>query len=202
MKPDKNERFKGGITFYAPTRKAWRNWLEKNHAKEKSVWLITFNKGTDVPCVSYPESVEEALCFGWIDSVKYKREPGSGYLYFSVRKPKSNWSLSNRERVARLTEQGLIMPAGQAMIDLAKRTGTWEALIPIENGVIPDDLGKAFARNKKALKNFEAFSASARRIILEWLASAKRPETRAARIAEIVSKAAENKKANEYVRKG
>jgi uncharacterized protein YdeI (YjbR/CyaY-like superfamily) len=202
MKPDKNEQFKDGKTFYAPTRKAWRKWLEKNHAKEKSVWLITFNKGTDVDCVSYPESVEEALCFGWIDSVKYKREPGSGYLYFSVRKPKSNWSLSNRERVARLTEQGLIMPAGQAMIDLAKRTGTWEALIPIENGVIPDDLGKAFARNKNALKNFEAFSASARRIILEWLASAKRPETRATRIAEIVSKAAENKKANEYVRKG
>lgn len=201
MKPGKNERFKDCITFYAPSRKVWRKWLEKNHAKEKAVWLIMFNKQSDMDCISYPESVEEALCFGWIDSVKYKREPGSAYQYFTVRKPKSNWSQSNRDRVERLTAQGLIMPAGQAMIDLAKRTGTWEALIPIENGVIPDDLGSVFARNKKALKNFEAFSASAKRIILEWLSSARRPETRAARIAEIVSKAAENKKANEYVRK-
>lgn len=202
MKPDNNERFKDGKTFYAATRKAWRTWLEKNHGAEKMVWLILFNKQSDMPCISYAEAVEEALCFGWIDSVKYKREPGSAYQYFSVRKPKSNWSQLNRERVERLTAQGLIMPAGQAMIDLAKRTGTWEALVPIQAGVIPDDLAKAFARNKKALQNFEAFSASAKRIILEWLASAKRHETRAARIAEIVSKAAENKKANAYVRKG
>lgn len=202
MKPDKNEQFKDGNTFYAASRKAWRTWLAKNHGTEKKVWLILFNKQSDMPGISYAEAVEEALCFGWIDSVGYKREPGSSYLYFTVRKPKSKWSKLNRERVERLTAQGLIMPAGQAMIDLAKRTGTWEALVPIENGVIPDDLGKAFARNKKALKNFEAFSASAKRIILEWLANAKRPETRAARIAEIVSKAAENKKANEYVRKG
>lgn len=202
MKPDKNEQFKDGKTFYAATRKAWRNWLEKNHSTEKMVWLILFNKQSDMPCISYAEAVEEALCFGWIDSVKYKREPGSAYQYFSVRKPKSNWSQLNRDRVERLTAQGQIMPAGQAMIDLAKRTGTWEALVPIETGVIPDDLAKAFSRNKKALANFNAFAKSARSILLYWLSSAKRPETRAARIAEIVSKAAENKKANEYVRKG
>lgn len=201
MKPDKNELHKNIITFYAPNRKAWRKWLEKNHQKEKAVWLIIFHKKSETVSVNYPDAVEEALCFGWIDSVPNKRDSESQYLYFSVRKPKSNWSKANRERVERLSAQGLIMPAGQAMIDLAKRTGTWEALVPMEDGVLPDDLAKAFARNKKALQNFEALTASAKRIILEWLASAKRPETRAARIAEIVSKAAENKKANEYVRK-
>lgn len=201
MKPDKNELHKNIITFYAPNRKAWRKWLEKNHQKEKAVWLIIFHKKSETLSVNYPDAVEEALCFGWIDSVSNKRDSESQYLYFSVRKPKSNWSKANRERVERLSAQGLIMPAGQAMIDLAKRTGTWEALVPMEDGVLPDDLAKAFARNKKALQNFEALTASAKRIILEWLASAKRPETRAARIAEIVSKAAENRKANEYVRK-
>lgn len=201
MKPDKNERFKDSITFYAPTRKAWRNWLDKNHDKEYAVWLIIFHKTSETPSVYYPEAVEEALCYGWIDSAPRKRDSESQYLYFSRRKPKSKWSKANRDRVELLTAQGLIMPAGQALIDLAKRTGTWEALVHVEAGVIPDDLGKAFSRNKKALKNFEAFSPSAKRILLEWLASARRPETRAARIKEIVSKAAENKKANEYVRK-
>src|SRR5688572_27536369 len=106
-------------TFRAKNRIAWRRWLEKNHTKEKSVWLIMYRKDSNVPSVNYAEAVEEALCFGWIDSIKKKRDAESSIQFFSQRKPKSYWSKLNRERVEKLSKQGLITPAGQSVIDLA-----------------------------------------------------------------------------------
>ena len=189
---------KNGIkTFHAKTRKDWRKWLENNHQSEKSVWLIFFHKQSNTPCIYYDEAVEEALCFGWIDSVKYKRDEESSYQYFAPRKPKSNWSKSNRDRVAKLTKLGLMSESGQKLVDLAKKTGTWEALIEIENMVIPPDLQKLFDKNKKAFKNFLAFSPSSRRMILAWILNAKRPETRKNRIEETVRLAKENIKAHQ-----
>lgn len=183
--------------FHARNRKEWRRWLEKNHASGEPVWLLQYRNGSSTPSVGYEDAVEEALCFGYIDSKKMKRDDESTFQYFSRRKPKGNWSSSNKERVARLTEQGLMTPAGQYFIDLAKENGAWDHLTAVENEVIPDDLQKAFNRNKTAYKNFQAFSPSARKLILMWIHSAKRPETREKRIRETVEQAAENKKAHQ-----
>ena len=188
------ETFKGKKTFYAKSRKEWRKWLEKNSETEKSVWLIFYNKLSKIKSVPYEEAVEEGLCFGWIDSVKYKRDDESSYQYFSPRKPKSNWSKSNRDRVKKLTEAGLMTASGQKLIDLAKKSGTWDALVQVENTVIPEDLQKLFNKNKTAQKHFKAFSNSVKRMILEWILSAKRPETRAKRIEETVNLASKNLK--------
>ena len=188
------ETFKGKKTFYAKSRNEWRKWLEKNSETEKSVWLIFYNKLSKIKSVPYEEAVEEGLCFGWIDSVKYKRDDESSYQYFSPRKPKSNWSKSNRDRVKKLTEAGLMTESGQKLIDHAKKSGTWDALVQVENSVIPEDLQKLFNKNKTAQKHFNAFSNSAKRMILEWVLSAKRPETRAKRIEETVNLASKNLK--------
>ena len=172
--------------------------MEKNHQSEKSVWLIIYNKKSTTSSCKYEEAVEEALCFGWIDSIAKKRDAESSFQYFSVRKPKSNWSKSNRDRVEKLTALGLITEHGQKMIDLAKQTGTWEALVDVQNLVIPDDLQLLLNKNKKALNYFLAFSPSSRRGILEWILNAKKAETRLKRIEETVKLAADNIKANQY----
>lgn len=190
-----SETFKDLPAVYAATRKDWRRWLEKNHTGSP-VWLIQYRKASSTPSVGYVDAVEEALCFGWIDSKQVKRDEESSYLYFAQRKPKGNWSQSNKERVARLTEQGLMTPAGQHFIDLARENGAWDALVAVENEIIPDDLQQLFDKNKKAFDHFKAFAPSSRRLILQWVLSAKRPETREKRIRETVALAAENKKAH------
>jgi len=195
------EIHRGTKAVSAPTRKIWRTWLAKNHEKETSVWLIIFHKKSRQASVYYDEAVEEALCFGWVDSVSNSRNEESSYLYFAKRKPKSNWSKANKERVEKLTKLALIMPAGQAMIDLAKQTGTWTALEVVDQLTIPPDMQKLFDKNKTAEKNFLAFPASTRRGILEWILNAKRSETRQKRIEETVTLAAQNIRANQYVKK-
>jgi uncharacterized protein YdeI (YjbR/CyaY-like superfamily) len=192
------EKHKGFEAVTAKSRKAWRQWLVKNHKKEKFVWLIIFHKGSSTKSVYYAEAVEEALCFGWIDSKPNKRDEESFYLSFAKRSPKSKWSKINRERVEKLTQQGLITSAGQELIDLAKASGTWEALTIIDNETMPEDLQKKFDRNKTAFKNFKAFPPSSRKIILHWISEAKRPETRKTRIDETVRLAKENIRANHY----
>lgn len=177
---------------YAPTRKEWREWLVKNSKTEKSVWLIIYHKTSATPSVYYAESIEEALCFGWIDSKSIKRDAESSYLMFTPRKVTGKWSAVNKERVERLNAAGLMTPQGQALIDLAKQTGTWDALVDAENAVIPPDLQALFDKNKTALKNFLAFPPSAKRLILTWISDAKRPETRQQRIIETAEKAADN----------
>ncbi len=193
---------KNGIkTYYAKSRNAWRKWLEKNHAKEASVWLIMYKKDAGVPSVYYPEAVEEALCFGWIDSKPNKRDEQSYYQFFSKRNPKSKWSAINKASVDRLTKAGLMMPAGMQMVELAKATGTWDALNDIDAIKIPDDLFTALKKNKAAKGYFDAFPKSVKRGILEWISNAKKAETRDKRIAETVEKAAQNIRANQYTPK-
>ena len=183
---------------YARTRKTWRAWLQKNHQKEKSVWLIIHNKNSTTKCVNYEEAVEESLCFGWVDSIAKKRDDKSHIQYFSQRKAKSNWRKSNKERVARLIEQGLMHASGQAMIDLAKKSGTWAALENVQRSILPEDLKTLFLKNKIAEKYFQAFPPSSKRIILEWIQNAKKPETRKQRIKQTVLLAAKNLRANHY----
>lgn len=180
------------------SRKEWRSWLRANHGTEISVWLILFRKGSSKENLSYEEAVEEALCFGWIDSKPNKRDDSSYYLFFSKRKPRSNWSKPNRERANRLIQSGQMHPAGLEMIELAKETGTWDALKSVEDLVLPEDLKQAFKENGKAMKHFQSFPPSARKGILEWLMNAKRSETRSRRIQEIVTLAEKNIRANQY----
>jgi len=184
-------------TFYAKNRKAWRKWLEKNHAAEKNVWLIIYKKESETPSVYYTEAVEEALCFGWIDSKANKRDENSYYQSFAKRSPKSNWSKINKERVAKLIEAKLMTEAGLAVIEIAKQNGTWNSLDKIEEIQIPPDLQKLFSKNKTAFKNFEAFPRSGKKAILEWISSAKKEETRQKRIEETVALATKNIRANQ-----
>lgn len=190
---------KDGIpTFYAPDSAAWREWLATNHDQAEKVWLILYNKGSGVPSVTYSESVDEALCFGWIDSVANKRDGQSRYQYYTRRKPKSIWSKVNKGKVAQLLAAGKMTPAGQRMIDIAKENGMWTYLDRIDEGLMPEDLVAAFALNPEALAKFDAFSTSAKKQLFYWVISAKGVETRARRVSEIVEKAALGQRANEW----
>jgi uncharacterized protein YdeI (YjbR/CyaY-like superfamily) len=187
--------------LYAKDRKAWRRWLVTNHRVEKSVWLVIHHKKSATPGIYIEEAVEEALCFGWIDSTANKRDETSKYQYFAVRKPTSNWSKINRERAGRMIREKRMTPAGQSAITHAKKIGPWTALTEVEALVIPADLKKAFARNKKAFRNFSAFPPSSKKIILYWLLSARRPETRHQRIRQTVELAELNQRANHHQKK-
>lgn len=185
---------KGIKTFHAENQEAWRKWLSENHDTEKAVWLILYKKDSSTSSVYYSEAVDEAICFGWIDSTVNKRDEESRYQYFTKRNPKSNWSKVNKEKVARLIEAGLMMPSGLKMVELAKKTGTWDALNDVENLILPKDLKIEFEKNLTALQNWEKFSRSYKRGILEWLFNAKTTPTRQARIEKIINSAFENRK--------
>lgn len=182
---------KDGIpAMHVVTRSEWRAWLDAHHATATKVWLIIYAKGTGVPSVQQAEAVEEALCYGWIDSKSVKRDARSRYQYFCPRKPKSIWSKVNKGRIAALLADGKMMPAGLHTIEVAKANGMWTFYDAVEETVIPDDLAAAFATQPEARKKFDAFSRSARKLILYWIVSAKGADTRARRVAETVAKAA------------
>jgi uncharacterized protein YdeI (YjbR/CyaY-like superfamily) len=188
--------YHGVKTFYAKSEQTWRQWLEQNHLVEQSVWLVIYRKESNTPSVYYPEAVDQALCFGWIDSLPNKRDEHSYYQFFSRRNPKSNWSKVNKAKVERLQQEGMMHATGLAMVELAKVTGTWTALDQVEELSIPADLQILFDQNSTAWENWQQFSRSSRRGILEWILTAKRPETRQKRITETVTLAQKNVKAN------
>ena len=178
------------------SRAEWRQWLAEHHASQPGVWLVYFKKTIGQPSVTYAEAVEEALCFGWIDSLPRKLDAERTQLLFTPRKPKSGWSKVNKERLLRLEAAGLLLPAGLAAIARAKENGAWESLDAAEAGTVPADLAAALAADAPAARHFAAFSPSARKMLLNWVLGAKRPETRAHRVAGAVRMAALNKRAN------
>ncbi|MFN4256607.1 MAG: YdeI/OmpD-associated family protein [Saprospiraceae bacterium] len=196
----KNERAEP-VQFLAHDRAEWRAWLAENHRTATGVWLVFYKKGSGKPHLSYDEAVEEALCFGWIDSKPGKLDDERSMQYYSPRKPKSNWSKINKERVERLMAAGLMTESGLKMVELAKRTGTWAALDEVEALIVPPDLQTELEALQPAATHFAAFPRSVKRGILEWIMNAKTPETRQKRIAETVRLAAENIRANQYVKK-
>ncbi|MGH2775489.1 MAG: YdeI/OmpD-associated family protein [Actinomycetota bacterium] len=155
-----------------------------------------FKKASGKPRVEYGEAVEEALSFGWVDSKGATIDEERAMLKFTPRNPKSAWSKPNKERVEKLIAEGKMTEVGFAMIATAKRNGTWSALDSVEALTVPPDLERALAANKKAKGYFDAFSPSSRKIILRWIGSAKRQETRDKRVTETVRLAAKNIKAN------
>lgn len=180
------------------TRAEWRAWLASNHAISTGVWLIYFKKNSGEPQLPYAEQVEEALCFGWVDSKPNKLDDKRTMLYFAPRKPGSGWAKTNKERVKRLVAAGLMTPAGQAKIDAAKKDGSWTKLDAVERMEMPPDLAAALAANPKAKGHFDAFPPGVRKGIFQWIVTAKRPETRAKRVAETVTLAVKNVRANQY----
>ncbi len=180
--------------IYAKDRQEWRQWLKEHHNSSPGVWLIYYKKNSDKPRVEYKEAVEEALNFGWIDSKAKVLDEERYMQVFTPRKPCSNWSRSNKERVQKLIKNGLMQPAGLEKIDAAKKNGSWTFMDDIEDLVIPEDLKNILKQNKAAYLNFEAFSDSVKKQILYWIASAKRKDTRLRRIKKTVELAAKNKK--------
>lgn len=180
------------------SRAEWRAWLMENHTRPEGVWLISYKKATGKPRFDYDEAVEEALCFGWIDSKPNKLDKERSMLWFAPRKAKTGWSRLNKQRVERMIAADNMHPAGLTKIEAAKADGSWSALDAIEALEIPPDLAEAFAAYPNAADNFEAFPRSVKRGILEWIATAKRAETRAKRVEETARLAAQNIRANQW----
>lgn len=179
------------------SRAEWRAWLQRHHTQTQAIWVVTWKK-PDPRYIPNGDIVEEALCFGWIDSLPRKLDDTRTMLLLAPRKPKSAWSALNKARAEKMIAAKRMAPAGQKMIDLAKEVGTWSKLDDVEALKLPPDLAHAFARNKAAAKCFEAFPRSAKRGILEWILQAKTPETRLKRITETVTRAAKNERANQW----
>jgi uncharacterized protein YdeI (YjbR/CyaY-like superfamily) len=168
--------------------------LRHHHRTSPGVWLVYHKKGSGIPSVSYAEAVEEALCFGWIDSKIHAIDSLRYRQIFTPRKPRSTWSKLNKRRVAALIRGKRMTAAGMAKITAARKDGSWKSLDEVENLRMPAELTRALAADTQARQYFEEFSDSARKLIIRWITSAKRPETRLKRIRTTVSLASLNKK--------
>jgi uncharacterized protein YdeI (YjbR/CyaY-like superfamily) len=186
----------------AGARATWRAWLEANHATAAGAWLVTWRAGRGRPVLDYEAAVEEAICFGWVDSRPGRVDEDRTKLYFAPRRPRSAWSASNKARVERLLAAGLMAPAGIAAVERARANGMWGHLEAVERVEVPADLAAALAARPPAADNFAAFPRSTRRAILEWIAAARRPETRSARVGETALLAARNERANQWRARG
>ena len=184
---------------YCPNdKKDWRRWLELNHQEKDAVWLIFHKKNTPNHNLSWSESVDEALCFGWIDSTKKAIDSERYKQYFSKRKVKSNWSKINKDKVKVLIELGLMKEEGYKSIDIAKENGSWAILDTVEALVIPKDLRDEFENHQGSSEYFNQQNKSIKKILLYWVVSAKRKVTRKKRILEISENASNNLKPKQF----
>jgi uncharacterized protein YdeI (YjbR/CyaY-like superfamily) len=173
-------------------RETWRAWLESNHVTSGGVWLVMNRR--EARASLYEMAVEEALCFGWVDSTAGRVDEERGKLYFAPRKPRSGWAATNKARIVRLIAEGRMAPAGLAAIDRAKANGSWELLDSVERLEVPDDLAAVLEGRPPAAANFSAWPPGVRKQALASIAQARRPETRADRIRKIVEAAARNER--------
>ena len=176
------------------SRAEWRNWLVTHHTQRPSVWLVTF-KTHHPDHVSYDDAVEEALCFGWVDSVPRKLDGDRSMVLMSPRKPGSAWSGLNKRRVAAMEAAGLMTEAGRALVETAKRNGMWTFLDDVERLDVPNDLAEAFEVWPGSRDAWEGFPPSARRGMLQWIKQAKRAETRRKRVEATAREAAKGQRA-------
>jgi uncharacterized protein YdeI (YjbR/CyaY-like superfamily) len=173
----------------------------ENHLRTSGVWLVSYKKATGKPRFDYGDAVEEALCFGWVDSKPNKLDEERTLLWFAPRKPGTGWSRPNKLRIERMIQAGLMVEAGLRKVERAKLDGSWTKLDAVEDLQVPDDLRHALDALPLAVQNFDAFPRSAKRGILEWIANAKTPATRAKRVAETARLASQNERANQWRRK-
>ena len=186
------------LSYQPESLMEWRQWLTANHATSKGIWLILVKKEADLHGITYADAVEEALCFGWIDSKSNTLDEKRYRLHMSPRKAGSVWSKLNKQRIRKLVKEGRMTQAGLAKIKAAKKDGSWNTLNAIDRLEIPAELLERLSANEEARRNFEGFSTSSKKIILFWIASAKRDATRQKRIEETVRLAAQNIKAAHY----
>ena len=185
-------------TFCPASQQEWREWLTENHSSKQSVWLVHYKKKTGVTTITWSEAVDEALCFGWIDGIRKSLDNEKFMQFFCKRKPKSAWSKINKAKVVRLTEAGLITPAGYESIEKAKQNGSWTILDDVEELLIPLDLENEFKTKPGSQDFFLGLSKSVRKAILQWLVMAKQLETRQKRIHEITELASQKLKPKQF----
>lgn len=181
--------------YHAESRPQWRSWLEANHHDERGVWLCSWRGPTGRPRCPYPEVVEEAICFGWIDSTITILDEDRELQLITRRKAKGSWTRLNRQRFADMEAAGLMTDAGRAAADVAKANGWWSISDSVEDLLEPDDLTAALDTNEGARAQWDGFPPSARKAMLWWLITAVKDETRAKRIETIVAKAAKGERA-------
>jgi uncharacterized protein YdeI (YjbR/CyaY-like superfamily) len=185
-------------TFYPTSRQAWREWLQENHHSKQSVWLVYYKKKSGMPTISWSEAVDEALCFGWIDSTKKTLDDDTFIQFFSKRKANSTWSKVNKDKVLRFIDDGTMTKAGLKSIETAKQNGSWVILDEAETLIIPEDLENAFRTKPGSKDFFLGLSKSARKSILQWVILAKRKETRQKRINEIAELAGQKLRPKQF----
>jgi uncharacterized protein YdeI (YjbR/CyaY-like superfamily) len=183
---------------YVADRAEWRRWLAAHHATSPGIWLVFDKKSSRADRLAYVDAVEEALCYGWIDSTVRSLDDARYVQLMAPRKPKSTWARTNKERVERLIEQGLMAEAGLASIERAKANGSWASLDAVESLLVPDDLARALRALPGAAKNFAAFSPSRRKAYLHWISQAVRDETRTHRVQHVAQFAASNQKSRQF----
>ena len=186
---------------FCGTRTELRAWLEAHHQQSPGIWLVYFKQSSGKADLTPSEIVDEALCFGWIDSLPGKVDDEKTRILLTPRKRGSGWSRVNKAKIERLIEKGRMTPTGQARIETAIADGSWTLLDDIEALVIPADLAAALEENPLAKEHFHAFSPSAKKPLLEWIQTAKRPETRQRRIETIVTAAEANRNPRKWVPK-
>ena len=185
-------------TFYPTSRLEWRQWLTEHHSSKQSVWLIQYKKKSKVATISWSEAVEEALCFGWVDSKRIPVDEEKFMQFFCRRKAKSTWSKINKDKVQQLINSGMMTPAGLESIAIAKQNGSWTILDDVEELRIPSDLDEAFASLAGSKEYFMSLSKSVKKMLLQWVVLAKRPDTRQQRINEIAEFASQKLKPKQF----
>lgn len=184
--------------LYVNSRDQWRQWLIQNHQIKQSVWLVCNNQKSDLPTIPWGDLVEEALCFGWIDSTRKTIDKFTFKQMFSKRKHSSTWSKVNKEKVQRLIDNGRMTESGFQSIEVAKHNGSWTLLDQVEKLIVPVDLESAFEKHQGSKEYFLGLSKSLRKMMLRWIVLAKRPETRQKRIDEIALLAGQKKRPKQF----
>ena len=184
--------------FYPKNKQHWREWLFNNHHRKDAVWLVFYKKQSDRKTISWSDAVDEALCFGWIDSKVESIDKESYKQYFCQRKPNSTWSKINKEKIEKLISTNQMTKAGFKAVERAKQNGSWTILDQVEALILPEDLKQALAGYKNALEYFDGLSKSNKKMLLYWIISAKRQETRQKRINELAELADKGQKPKQF----
>lgn len=185
-------------TFFPASQQDWRDWLQQNHDQKQSVWLIYHKKSVSTAAIGWSEAVDEALCFGWIDSTRKNIDKDTFMQFFSRRKPGSTWSKVNKAKVERLIADGLMTTAGLQCIEAAKQNGSWTIADDVEELIIPPDLEQEFEKHPGSKDFFLSINRSTRKMILHWLASAKQQKTRQNRVTQTAENAATKQKPPQF----
>lgn len=183
-------------TLEVADRVAWRTWLAENYDRVSEIWLVYYKRSSGIDSIKYEASVEEALCFGWVDSIIKRIDEQKYARKFTPRKPESNWSPSNIRRVEKMIAAGQMTAHGLALVEAAKQSGSWHnpAVRPALDLTMPDAFARALEENLQAKETFDSLTKTYQKQYLTWIVTAKRPETKSRRIEESVRLLAEGKK--------